>query len=343
MQGSFFRRGSCIVKSILFPLLFLSANHAGAQDLRFTQVHASETWLNPAFAGSYRDARLILNFRDQWPNMPQTYISYRAGFEDYIEKMRSGFGVSVFQDNQGDQTLKTTMVGLQYMYQAKFSDVLALNFGLELNYVQTRINWSNLQFYDQINMLYGFNDVFGNPNPTGEIVPGSLSDTHVDVGAGALLVGNSFYAGFSAHHLTTPTVSFYGNSASKVPVALSGQVGYRITGKANKNPLIFNPLAVYTNHGGFQQIETGAYLKKNILLTGIFFRHNTENLSDISLCAGISKGLFSFAYSYDISTGELAGITGGAHEVSMIFKFEEKASKTLKKNQKNMLDCPRVL
>ncbi len=314
-----------------------------AQDLRFTQIHASETYLNPAFAGSSPDARIILNFRDQWPNLPQTYVSYRFSFEDYIGALNSGLGVYAYQDNQGDNTLRTTNIGFQYMYQARLSDVLALNFGMQFNYAQLSLNWENLQFYDQIDLLYGFNDIFGSPNPTSEPVPGGLTTKYFDMGAGALLIGEQFYIGFSAYHFTQPTVSFYENSQNTLPVSLSGQAGLLFKSRENRNPLIFNPVAVYTNQRGFQQIEIGAYLKKSIVLGGLFLKHNTENMSDVSLCAGLSKGFFSFAYSYDISIGDLGGYTGGAHEVSLIFNLPESKSHVTRKNQKNMLGCPRVL
>lgn len=343
MQRSFFsndfRRGILICISVVI----FSLKPLMAQDLRFTQIHASETFLNPAFTGSSTDARFILNFRDQWPNMPQTYVSYRACFEDYIAAIRSGIGVYAFQDNQGDNTYTTTNFGFQYMYQARLGESLALNIGMQFNFAQINLNWTKLQFYDQIDLLYGFNDIFGNPNPSSEPLPPALNNDYFDIGSGALLVGRHFYIGFSAFHLTEPTMSFYGNNASQLPVSFSGQAGLQVLNEKKRNPLVFNPVAVYTFQAGFQQIEAGAYLKKNLLITGLFFKHNTQNLSDIALCAGITKDFFSFAYSYDIAVGDLAGFSGGAHEVSMIFTLPESKSGTARKNQKNILDCPRVL
>lgn len=343
MQRSFFfndlRMHSCIWITCCIACL----QSIYGQDLRFTQIHASETYLNPAFAGSSADTRFILNFRDQWPNMPQTYVSYRASFDDYFGALHSGIGLFAFQDNQGDDTYTTTNFGFQYMYQARLGETMALNFGLQLNFGQININWTNLQFYDQIDLLYGFNDVFGNPNPTGEPLPPSLHSNYFDIGSGALLIGKNFYFGFSAFHLTQPVISFYGDNTSQLPVSLSGQAGLKVFNEKKRNPLVFNPVAVYTFQSGFQQISAGAYLKKNLLITGLFFKHNTQNLSDVSLCAGITKDFFSFTYSYDIAAGDLAGLSGGAHEVSMIFSLPESKSGMARKNQKNILDCPRVL
>jgi len=332
------------ILSLIFSFLFLSQQFSlKAQDLRFSQWHASETYVNPAFTGAYSQPRIILNFRDQWPNMPQTYISYRAAYDGYINAIRSGIGVFAYQDNQGDGALQSTTIGMQYMYQVRLSENWALNFGMQLSYLQYRLNWANLQFYDQINLLYGFNDALGNPNVTLEASPSMLSDASIDLGSGVLLYSNNLYIGFSASHLTKPTISFYGDNASAIPVSISGQTGVFIQGPKKKNPLIVNPFALYTNQAGFQQIQAGLYVKKGIILTGLFFKHNTSNLSDVVVCAGLSKGLVKFAYSYDIAIGDLAGLSGGAHELSLMFTFKENNNRTKKNNQKSMLDCPSVL
>jgi type IX secretion system PorP/SprF family membrane protein len=275
--------------------------------------------------------------------MPQTYVSYRFSFDGYIGAINSGIGLYASQDNQGDNTLRTTQFGLQYMYQARLGAELALNIGMQFSYALLNLNWNNLQFYDQIDLLYGFNDVFGNPNPSAEPVPGSFASSYFDMGAGLLLVGNRFYLGLSSYHLTNPELSFYGNGQSSLPLSVSGQAGLLLKTRENRDPLVFNPVATYTNQGGFQQFQVGAYLRKSILITGLFVKHNTAGLSDLSLCAGLTRDLFSLAYSYDITLGDLGGLTGGAHELSLQFNLPESKRHVTRKNQKNMLGCPRVL
>ncbi len=344
ISQSFSAKNPYFLKSIIFIFLFASGTFSlKAQDLRFSQWHASETFVNPAFAGAYSQPRIILNFRDQWPNLPQTYVSYRAAYDGYINAISSGIGVYVYQDNQGEGVLQNTAMGFQYMYQARLSDNWALNFGLQFGFQQYRLNWNDLQFYDQIDLLYGFNDASGNPNLTTEAAPTNLTDGFFDMGGGLLLYSKNLYLGLSLGHLTKPSISFYGDNASVIPVSFSGQTGVFIQGAKMRNPLIVNPIAVYTNQAGFQQIETGLYVKKGIILSGLFFKHNTSNLSDVVICAGISKGLVKFAYSYDIATGDLAGLTGGGHELSLIVSFKENIGRTKKNSQKSMLDCPSVL
>lgn len=332
-----------LLLSLTTYLIFLfSIPVLRGQDLRYSQWHAAETTVNPAFAGSSAQPRVILNFRDQWPNMPQTYISYRAAFDGYVDAIRSGIGVYIDQDVQGDGALQVTHFGLQYMYQARLGNNWALNMGMQLAYSQYKLNWQELQFLDQISILTGFNDAAGNPNPTGEPVPGALTTGFADVNAGALLYSNNLYLGMSVGHITSPEVSFYDNAASTLPISFSAQTGVFIGGD-KKDALVFNPYALFTAQDGFSQIQTGFYVKKGIFLTGLAFKHNTSNLSDVVLLAGLSKGLVKFAYSYDVSTGPLSGLTGGAHEVSLMLTFKDNPDKSRKNNQKSMLDCPSIL
>lgn len=326
---------------LLALLWFTVLPQALAQDLRYSQWHASQTTVNPAFAGAYGDARAVLNFRDQWPNMPQSYVSYRAAADGYVEAIRSGLGVSVDQDVQGDGLLRSTQVGMQYMYQARLSYDWALNIGASLDYTQFRINWQDVQFYDQISLLTGFNDAFGNPNPTGEAVPAGEFD-YMDVGMGLLLYSNKLYAGLSFNHINTPTYSFYGNQESTLPGSIGAQAGVFIGGKKEKD-LLLNPYALWTLQAGFNQIQTGVYAKKSLFLGGLAFKHNTAGLSDVVFLVGLAKGMVRFGYSYDLSTGPLSGLTGGAHEVSLMLTFRENPGKARKDSQKSMLDCPSVL
>ncbi|MBP9879369.1 MAG: PorP/SprF family type IX secretion system membrane protein [Chitinophagales bacterium] len=331
-----------LITTCLTILFSIKSQQVQAQDLKYGHWHAAETNYNPAFAGSSGQPRIILNFRDQWPVMPQAYVSYRAAFDAYIEPIRSGLGVYVNQDNQGDGVLQSTDIGMQYMYQARLGYSWALNFGMQFSYQQYRLNWLDLQFLDQINVLYGFNDIFGNPNPTGEPFPGSLTTDFVDLGAGAVLYSDRLYVGMSAAHVTTPKVSFYNNPSSELPMAFSGQAGIFFGGE-RKDDLVFNPYMLFTTQKGFSQLQTGAYVKKSVVLGGFAVKHNTSNLSDVVFLAGLSKGMLKFAYSYDISVGPLAGLSGGSHEVSLMLTFKDNEGRSKKNSQKSMLDCPSIL
>lgn len=325
--------------AILFFYFSITCGTAIAQDLRFTQYHASDNFLNPAFAGSNGKPGITLNFRDQWPDMPQAYITYRISLSQPVDFLNSGFGLYMVQDNQGNGVLESFKLGGQYMYQVRFSKKAALNFGIDIGLVQRRLAWNKLQFYDQIDFLYGFSDASGIPNPTNEPPPPSMEKSYVDIGLGTALIGENWYLGLSAAHILQPDQGFYTETESKLPMAVTGQVGF-ISGNEKKvKPMYINPLMVVTVQKNFGQLLIGSYFNKGVFYPGIFFKHNFDGFSDVCFNVGLKKGLLAFSYSYDLSVGPLAGNTGGAHELSFIVNWKTRGAKQSSKNR-DILKCP---
>ena len=72
---------------ILFAaVLAVASLQANAQDPAFSQFYANPLYLNPAFAGSDICPRMSLNFRDQWPGIGKTYVTYSASYDQYVDK-----------------------------------------------------------------------------------------------------------------------------------------------------------------------------------------------------------------------------------------------------------------
>lgn len=69
-----------IIKLSVF-IFFAIVTTLQAQDLQFTQFYANPLYLNPAFAGSVRCPRICMNYRNQWPNLSGTYVSYSASYD----------------------------------------------------------------------------------------------------------------------------------------------------------------------------------------------------------------------------------------------------------------------
>jgi hypothetical protein len=69
-------------KSLRFILVLMSAlilaEDAKAQDPEFTQFYANPLYLNPAFAGTNRCPRLVMNYRNQWPSLTGIIVTTSA-------------------------------------------------------------------------------------------------------------------------------------------------------------------------------------------------------------------------------------------------------------------------
>ena len=77
-----------------------------AQDPQFTQFYANPLYLNPAFAGTARCPRICMNYRNQWPSLSGTYVTYSASYDQHIDALNGGLGIMVNQDDQGRGILK---------------------------------------------------------------------------------------------------------------------------------------------------------------------------------------------------------------------------------------------
>lgn len=328
---------------ISFLVLAFPFQNLEAQDLRFTQFHASDTWVNPAFSGIKGQARLEANFRDQWPSIPQTYVSYRIAFDALLYEVNSGVGLFISKDDEGQNVLNTLQMGVQYSYQLQLAKNLALSTGIQAAYVQKSVDWGALQFYDQIDPIYGFTDVAGNPNPTAQLPPADTKLTYPDFAAGALLFSSKWYVGASANHLTQPSQNFYNENSSNLPLSVTLQTGLMFFNEQKIDPVVINPIAMFTVHKNYKQMMAGSYVKLRNLMGGVFGKYNMQEVTDVSGIVGLQKGWMTFAYSYDVPLGSLSGESGGAHEVSVVVLFQPSSSKMKTRLQKHALDCPGIL
>ncbi len=312
-----------------------------AQDVQFTQLDASDNYLNPAFAGSGGAGRLTANFRSQWPDMPQTYMSYRLNYDQPIGDASSGFGLYMIKDDLGDGVLSGFQLGFQYMYQVKLTSTAALNFGMQVGMQQQRLNWDRLQLFDQIDPVFGFNNAAGLPNPTNEPLPPSLSRTQLDLGTGVAIVTEKVFTGLSFHHLNTPVAGFYSYDTVAVPMGISFQAGVQIKQKKKRDPFIAVPFITWYGQGGANQLQIGSTFAKSLVMGGLYLKNNLSGMSNVSIMAGFRKDWLVFTYSYDATLGGLSGETGGAHEVGLIFRLED-AGKAAKGKYYNVLMRPSI-
>ncbi len=85
---------------ILFILLF----HYGqsySQDPVFSQFYAAPLQLNPALTGLVPAPVISLNYRNQWPNIPNAFSTYSVSFSQYIPNINSGVGLMIEADIAG--------------------------------------------------------------------------------------------------------------------------------------------------------------------------------------------------------------------------------------------------
>ena len=95
-----------IIRIALLVFGFTSlVNTANAQDPAFSQFYSNPLYLNPAFAGANNGGcpTATLNYRDQWPGIGRTYVTYSASYDQHVDALGGGLGVIVAQDKSGSK------------------------------------------------------------------------------------------------------------------------------------------------------------------------------------------------------------------------------------------------
>lgn len=321
-------------KLFLTLFLLLSAGiTAFSQDPHFSQYYANPLYLNPAFAGTAVCPRVILNYRNQWPSISGTFVTYSASYDQHVDNLSGGIGLLFNSDKAGEGTLTTNMVSGIYSYRLQVSRYFSIKAGFQASYFQKSIDWDKLTFGDQIDPRYGF--VYY----TQETKPGELTKGTADFSAGLLGYGESVYGGFAVHHLTQPNEGFF--SVSKLPMRITAHAGAIIDLEKHRrrrkveDPTI-SPNILFMKQQDFEQLNYGLYFNKYPLVGGIWFRQGFDNPDAFIALLGFQTSVVKMGYSYDVTVSKLSSATGGSHEVSFALQFDCKP----KKKRIRAINCP---
>lgn len=296
-----------------------------AQDPAFTQFYANPLYLNPAFAGAVRCPRFVMNYRNQWPNIQGTYNTYSASYDQHFDALSGGIGVMAWSDDAGKGTLKTTSVSGIYSYQLNVSRQFSLKAGFQATYQQKKLDWSKLNFGDQIDSRNGF--IY----QTAEVANDNKSGI-IDVSAGVIGFGKRYFFGFAANHITKPDESVIGGR-SILPMKFTGHAGAVIPIGNSQNDASISPNILFMKQNNFQQLNLGLYFQKGPIVGGLWYR----NQDAFIVLVGIQMAKFRFGYSYDVTVSKLGSTnTAGSHEVSMSLQLNCKP----KKKKFRTISCP---
>jgi len=283
-----------------------------AQDPQFTQFYANPLFLNPAFAGSSQCPRLNLNYRNQWPAIQGTFLTYAASYDQNVDALSGGLGFQALHDRAGEGTIQTTNISAMYSYLLPVTKTFSIRAGFQATYFQKAIDWSNLTFGDMIDPRSGF--IYETQE-----TPGSNSVNGADFSAGILGYSKYIYVGFAAHHLTEPNESFFETDNGVLPRKYTVHAGANIPFSARYPEAgSISPNIMYQRQGSAQQLNLGMYVRKSVIVGGLWYRFNDSFIALV----GIQTEKFRFGYSYDLTVSRLTNATAGSHEISLGMQFE---------------------
>jgi type IX secretion system PorP/SprF family membrane protein len=333
-------------------VLFLLLGKATAQDIHFSQIHASPNQLNPALTGLFNsEFRVIANYKNQWKSATANYNTYFASFDGKVLYLPNrnflSAGIKAYSDQAGDLnyskkagSLSLSAVKSLHRYLENY-----LCFGAEGGFINQSVDYTRLHVFDMEN------------DPAFQTM---TSDYAFDFSAGVnwFLKTRKFlvYAGTALHHINEPAVGFseYGGREKlyrKVVMNAGGE--FKASAK-----LMLLPSLIYFDQGPHSEWTMGSYVRhklnsidennRRFLYYGLWFRwyHSFEyNSGYDALIASVrlDNNNFTYAISYDLTVSSLtraARFTGGP-ELSIIYMIDERVAGQLQqRNKHKKISCP---
>ncbi|MEZ4721032.1 MAG: type IX secretion system membrane protein PorP/SprF [Flavobacteriales bacterium] len=307
--------------------MFFISISSQAQDPAFSQFYANPIYLNPALAGSAQCPRVILNYRNQWPGIPATYVTYAASYDQYVDGIQGGIGLQAYHDRAGSGIINTTSASGIYAYQLPVTRNMSVKASMQATYYNRSIDWDQLTFGDQIHQRYGF--IYQTAeNPIQQNV------NKLDLSTGFLAFSQRLYAGLAVHHLTQPNESFFPNSESRLPRKYTAHAGALIPmDKTDEGIGSISPNFIYQYQGGFNHYNMGLYINRGPITGGVWYRWKDA----LIFLVGLYTDAFRFGYSYDVTVSRLGTQTWGSHEISVTMMFPCKP----KRRKFRQMQCPK--
>ncbi|MCE2995611.1 MAG: type IX secretion system membrane protein PorP/SprF [Cyclobacteriaceae bacterium] len=339
---------------IVVGLILALGTSVTAQDPQFSQFYAAPLYLNPAFAGSTNQARIGVNYRNQWPAIDANFNTISAFADTYIESKNSGVGILINRDTEGVLGLQSTSIAFQYAYELTLLKNLSFRPGVQIGVYNRSINFDRLVFGDQLDPATGRLK----PGASAEGLNTGQSKFFPDLSMGGLFYSKNGWLGFAAHHLTEPDQSLVG-SKDVLRMKLSAHAGWKFYFKPGEmgdgfykkaRERSIAPTVQYRHQGQFDQLDLGMYFTFEPLIVGTWYRgvpfksvNGIVNNESVVLLVGFTKkgakDVLNIGYSYDFTISKLGPGSGGAHEFSLVYSWSTRDPRKPPKD-KLVIPCP---
>ena len=293
------------------------------QDPTFSQFYANQLYLAPSFAGATEDNRFSMSYRNQWPAVG-FYNTYSVSFDKSVPNFNSGIGVLATHDVAGSGNLSATSIGLVYSYDFNINQEWHIRPGVNFKFHYLGLDIFKLVWGSQLTGSGIAPPIY--PPPFENVAD-------IDFASSLLVYNDRVWGGFTFDHLLAPKVSFYGENNTTVPVKFNLFGGVQIlnnTRLMRKNYEVLSVAVNFQKQSNYYQSDVGLYYLKYPLIFGVWYRgipfvtsrEMTWQAGDAIIgLIGIKIDQLRIGYSYDFTVSSLINSTGGAHEISLTFEF----------------------
>jgi len=338
--------------SLLILFCFLATSSVSAQDVHFSQIHASPTILNPAMTGLFiGDLRFIANARSQWQSVTKGYKSIAFAVDMKVYETNDGDfvggGLQFVTDKAGDLDFKINSVGLNISYLKSIDRGRNfISFGLQNAFVTNSVDYSKIIAFDNEPAIQNGSE--------GKI-------KYVDISAGIGWFHNfnddyAFHIGVSINHINKAYVSFFDNGYNDSDVYLYRKFVVHGTGdlKINRKSTL-KPSFLVADQGPHKETTVGSFWKyragkdnrqrkPTYIYFGAWIRTHIskENFTtDAIICAvrlDIKNTFMTFTFDATISSLNKVAYGNGGPEFSLVQVIDFK-----KKRRPAKVECPAFL
>ena len=319
----------------VFIIFFLNLQILFGQDSQFSQFYATPLYLAPSFSGATDGDRLSVSYRNQWPSIPNSFQTFSFSYDHYYPKLKSGLGVLILRDQAGSGYLSTTNFGIVYSYNIKFRNKWSLRPGINFMYTQRNIDFDKLIFGDDI--------INGDTDGSIEI-PTLERKSDIDASVSILANNKNYWIGFTMDHLLKPNRSLTGDvSQDPFKYTIFGGTKFSIFEKYNLlSGQSISPAFLIKIQDKYSQLDLGLYWYQMPLVIGVWYRgipvfKELTSSDALVFLIGMKLDQISIGYSYDLTISKLVGHTGGAHEISVNYLFNQGVTQRMKRKG---LPCP---
>ncbi len=132
-------------KKLLFSLLLFPCV-VFAQDPGYSQFFANPLHLNPAFAGTTELPRMVINYRNQWPQKGNSFTTYALSYDFLLKKRNAGIGFQAYHDREPNNIITTSSATLAYSYHLQVGLESFVTLGLNAGIVRKQFDTNGLIF-----------------------------------------------------------------------------------------------------------------------------------------------------------------------------------------------------
>ncbi len=304
------------MKKILFTLIFgLSTLAAFAQEQAiYSQYHVFPVLINPGYTGFENQHQFLANYRSTWTSFPEKPSTYTLMYNGPVGD-KLALGGALFSDNAGK--VSTTKIQINYAFRFQVKKV-KIGLGLSTEFLNRKADAGLLS--DPL--------VERNDDVLESLVNGQqIFDA--SIGAYAIHDDKLFFGLTLPNTIRTrldqaPADGGGTSASSKLLDYYIFQMGYKFDQKDQGYKIIPSITMRKIRDTPYQiDLNLQARFLDEKLIAGLTFRPGDSGAAIIMLGTKVSQ--FQLFYSYDLSLSNFQRYTGGSHELTVAYSFNNKA------------------